>query len=160
MKKEEKNHRNAFRFIRFMPFTSHFRSNFDRFCHHFRFLFFTLENRNARIDIEKKFPQAEQPPKIYIRSAYFKIDRRKQRRKSIKSAFEMVRRSKTLISKSNLITSENLSRFHSVCHKLSLNFGFGSVANTEICQGLNHLYEHAFRIDKKIEIHSFVCTNV
>lgn len=27
----------------FMPFTSHFRSNFDRFCHHFRFLFFTLE---------------------------------------------------------------------------------------------------------------------
>lgn len=58
MKQEEAKttHRNAFfaSFI-FMPFTSHFRSNFDRFCHHFRFLFFTLENRNARID-RKKFP--------------------------------------------------------------------------------------------------------
>lgn len=51
MKQEEveENHRNASRFIS-VPFTSHFRSNFDRFCHHFRFLFFTLENRNARID--------------------------------------------------------------------------------------------------------------
>lgn len=85
-----------FRFIHFMPFTSHFRSNFDRFCHHFRFLFFTLGNRNARID-RKSFHHR----RIYISLAFFASSQRlapetespESEEKAIKSAFEMVRRS-------------------------------------------------------------------
>lgn len=71
-----------------MLFTSHFRSNFDRFCHHFRFLFFTLENRNARIDW-KVSTSGTARNKFYIRfSAELIVSVDKRRHKAEGKTFE------------------------------------------------------------------------
>lgn len=88
----KKNHKMLLASFISVPFTSHFRLNFDRFCHHFRFLFFTLENRNARI---VKVSTAE-PAKISNLHKFIfwcAAQETNERRKSIKSAFLTLRRS-------------------------------------------------------------------
>lgn len=54
-----------FGWFHFMPFTSHFRYDFDRFCHHFRFLFFFTLGNCIRLAARVQVEEPQKPRQIH-----------------------------------------------------------------------------------------------